>query len=91
MTNYNERLDTILAEHREWMRGVRTDRLVGTSSEATKQALIDWHNKQVEAVLDRLESQVRRADDCTEDTFVVKAIRIEAERNKLKERSKENE
>ena len=39
MTNYNERLDKILAEHREWMRGIRTDRLVGTSSEATKQAL----------------------------------------------------
>ena len=42
-------------------------------------------DKQIEAVLDRLESQVRRADDCTEDTLVVKAIRIEAERNKLNE------
>ena len=41
--------------------------------------------KHIEAVLDRLESQVRRADDCTEDTLVVKAIRIEAERNKLNE------
>ena len=39
MTNYNERLDKILADHREWMRGVRTDHLVGTSSEATKQAI----------------------------------------------------
>ena len=39
MTNYNERLDEILADHREWMRGIRTDRLVGTSSEATKQAI----------------------------------------------------
>ena len=39
MTNYNERLDKILADHREWMRGIRTDHLVGTSSEATKQAI----------------------------------------------------
>ena len=39
MTNYNERLDEILADHREWMRGIRTDHLVGTSSEATKQAI----------------------------------------------------
>ena len=39
MTNYNERLDEVLADHREWMRGIRTDRLVGTSSEATKQAI----------------------------------------------------
>lgn len=50
-----------------------------------KQAILDWHNKQVEAVLDRLESQSRRADDCTDDTIVVKMIRVEAERNKLKE------
>ena len=39
MTNYNERLDKILADHREWMRGIRTDHLVGTSSEATKQSI----------------------------------------------------
>ena len=39
MTNYNERLDKILEDHREWMRGIRTDRLVGTSSEVTKQAI----------------------------------------------------
>jgi acyl-CoA hydrolase len=39
MTNYNERLDEILKDHREWMRGVRTDRLVGTSSAEAKQAI----------------------------------------------------
>lgn len=39
MTNYNGRLDEIIADHREWMRGIRTDHLVGTSSEATKQAI----------------------------------------------------
>ena len=40
-------------------------------------------NKQVEAVLDRLESQSRRADDCTDDTLVVKMIRVGAERDRL--------
>ena len=71
-----------------------------------KQAIIDWHNKQVknavataednldqywnkelnkqvEAVLDRLESQSRRADECTDDTLVVKMIRVGAERDRL--------
>ena len=50
--------------------------------------ITDWHNKQTEEVLDRLESQSRRADDCTDDTLVVKMIRVGAERdrlNKLKE------
>ena len=46
--------------------------------------ITDWHNKQTEAVLDRLESQSRRADDCTDDTLVVKMIRVGDERNKLK-------
>ena len=45
-----------------------------------------WHNKQTLELLDRLESQSRRADDCTDDTLVVKMIRVEAERNKLKEK-----
>ena len=45
--------------------------------------ITDWHNKQVEEVLDRLESQSRRADDCTDDTLVVKMIRVGAERDRL--------
>ncbi len=32
-------LDEILKQHREWMRGIRTDRLVGTSHEQTKAAI----------------------------------------------------
>lgn len=35
-------LDDILEQHREWMRGIRTDRLVGTSNEKTKQAILQW-------------------------------------------------
>ena len=53
------------------------------SRSQAKQALLDWHNKQIEAVLDRLESQSRRADDCTDDTLVVKMIRVGAERDRL--------
>ena len=41
-------------------------------------------DKRIEAVLDRLESQSRRADDCTDDTIVVKMIWVVDERNKLK-------
>ena len=83
MTNYNERLDEILAKHNGELGITWEDPDVVTPD--TKQALLDWHNKQTLELLDRLESQVRRADDCTEDTLVVKAIRIEAERNKLNE------
>ena len=32
-------VDTILQEHREWMRGIRTDHLIGTSHKETKEAL----------------------------------------------------
>ena len=52
------------------------------------QEILDWHNKQVEAVLDRLEGRARGAfdyeadiEEYTEDVLTS----IEAERNKLKE------
>ena len=35
------KLDDILKEHREWMRGIRTDRLIGTSNDETKQQIKD--------------------------------------------------
>ena len=63
------------------------DPLVGTlptmNKATAKQALLDWHNKQTEELLDRLENQSRRADDCTDDTLVVKMIRVGAERERL--------
>ena len=44
-----------------------------------KQAILDWHNKQIEAVLDRLDKETERCQDgCW--------VSIKAERNKLKER-----
>lgn len=36
-----ERIEQILKEHREWMRGIRTDRLIGTNSAQAKQALLE--------------------------------------------------
>lgn len=33
------KLDDIIIEHREWMRGVRTDHLIGSSSGETKLAI----------------------------------------------------
>lgn len=34
-----DELDTVLKQHREWMRGIRTDRLIGTSHTETKAAI----------------------------------------------------
>lgn len=66
-------LDEILAKH-----GAEA----GEMTHSLKQAILDWHNKQIEVVLDRLENNIR--------TGMVKVSvldYIEAERNKLKESS----
>ena len=84
------KLEQIIADHNKEMRADMASEITGgTRSKSitdviTVKAILDWHNKQVEAVLDRLESQSRRADDCTDDTLVVKMIRVGDERNKLK-------
>ena len=36
-----DELDTVLKQHREWMRGIRTDHLIGTSHAETKAAIQD--------------------------------------------------
>ena len=51
----------------------------------TRQAILDWHNKQVEEVLDRLESTAAYGTDIEEYAEDVLSA-IEVERNKLKER-----
>ena len=60
------------------------------SRSQAKQALLDWHNKQIEEVLDRLEAQsVEEAVVIFGMTEVKKQVplsAIEAERNKLKEK-----
>ena len=71
--DYNQRLDEILADHREWMRGIRTDRLVGTSSEATKQAITSL-----------IKELVAEAKPKEMDSFYEKPIVDEFEQNLLK-------
>lgn len=63
--------------------------------EQAKQAILDWHNKQIEAVLERLSNILTGSDDFRIEPGVsldltigqIRAIRlvIEAERKKLKE------
>ena len=79
MTNYNERLDEIL---RELDRG---EYLGKGGVPGAKQAILNWHNKQVEEVLDRL---LEHGEDFTtfgDGSRSVAVEYIEAERNKLKE------
>ena len=49
----------------------------------TKQALLDWHNKQTDGLLDRLAIEVRTSD------YIGIAETIQSERNKLKENKDE--
>lgn len=50
-----------------------------------KQAIIDWHNKQILESLDRLLVEVKQAYDKEGDFLEMAVDTIEAERNKLKE------
>ena len=59
---------------------------VADESAKAKQAILDWHNKQVEEVLDRLESKLveRRVDNAPYapgKEYLVPEAAIEAERN----------
>ena len=39
MKTINEELDEIFADYREWIRGIRTDRLIGVPEKVTKQRI----------------------------------------------------
>lgn len=74
MTNYNERLDEILLSH-----GAEQ----GEFHYSLKSAILDWHNKQVEELLDRL---LKHGEDFTtfgDGSRSVAVEYIKAERNKL--------
>ena len=47
-----------------------------------KQAIINWHNKQVEAVLDRLEKEINTGRTFTNDYVISEAIQSERDRIK---------
>ncbi len=97
MTNYNERLDDVLSavylagtenglgkrltDAEEIMHRKEAFIKGNPASDEAKQYLLDWHKKQVEEVLDRLERESFAAAD--EQIDVVPLSTIEAERNKL--------
>ena len=71
------------------MQGVPQASIHRETVESMLTRILDWHNKQVEAVLDRLETTKRTADLCIDDTYVVKQKFIEAERKQLERARKE--
>ena len=83
MTNYNERLSEVLAKH-----GAEE----GEMTHSLKQAILDWHNKQVEEVLigfaKEADTEYRRSEIYqwlfSLGLIVHKAI-IEAEHNRREE------
>ena len=87
MTDTQE-LDEILTRFAdgEYSKHWVDERKTYTKLEA-KQALLDWHNRQVEEVLDRIEKQATIITSLSgEKAGTVDLTAIEVERNKLKER-----
>ena len=88
MTNYNERLDEILALLNARMPQPKTMNEATTRVamlQETKQALLAWHNKQTLELLDRLEKAYDWSYDVGE-YITLSAIEAEREKlNKLKE------
>ena len=95
MTNYNKRLDEVLfclTDQSAWdLMGITQEQANELSRQLdhdraeAKQALIDWHNKQILESLDRLLVEVKQAYDKEGDFLEMAVDTIEAERNKLEE------
>ena len=85
MTDNTQELDEILDGFARAVRVVVVNGLSHDKYERRqkdfKQAIIEWHNKQVEAVLDRLEAQSFPQSN----TNYIFASALQAERAKLKE------
>ena len=73
MTNYNERLDKILSEH-----GAEP----GEMTYSLKQAILDWHNKQVEEAMAKFHLKKGVKYDVKASNSVI----VITHTNKLKER-----
>ena len=89
MTEQQE-LDEILGR---WIKGYINGSAGGFYvTNQTKQDILDWHNKQMSELLDRLEGRARGAFDYEADIeeYAEDVLTsIKAERNKLKERGDE--
>ncbi len=87
MTDNTQELDEILKEIREasWSMGLQNAPLCqlhnprnnNRATDKAKQAILDWHNKQMSELLDRLAIEVRASD------YIGIAETIQSERNKL--------
>jgi len=54
--NTDEAIDEILKQHREWIRGIRTDHLIGASDNQTKEAILQLiKDREVEAIKEHLD------------------------------------
>ena len=86
MTDNTQELDEILGH---WVKGYINGSAGGFYvTNQTKQDILDWHNKQIEEVLDRLECRARGAFDYEADIeeYAEDVLTsIKAELNKLKE------
>ena len=84
-TDNTQELDEIMDKIYDLAYDHLTERGIAIGTVRIKQAILDWHNKQVEEVLDRLETHYWLNDDI--DTFISPEVEtfIEAERAKLKE------
>jgi len=85
MTDGTQELSEIIREMRYRVledNGLTVNGLT-TIEQETKQAIIDWHNKQIEEVLDRLESKAFY--DPSGMSPVINPREVEAERAKIKE------
>ena len=62
------------------------ERGIAIGTDRIRQSILDWHNRQVEAVLDRIEKQATIITSLSgEKAGTVDLTAIEVERNKLKE------
>ena len=86
MTGTTQELDDVLFEAVEaaatYTHNVTAEEADYIQNKA-KQAVIDWHNKQMLELLDRLSAEVKRAYDREGDFLEMAVDTIEAERNKL--------
>ena len=93
MTDGTQELDVILTgfAYGEYSPHWTDERRTYTKLEA-KQAILDWHNKQIEEVLDRIEARKEQTIYADFESgsvswwAAVLVSSIEAERNKLKEK-----
>ena len=86
MTDNTQELDGIMDKIYDLAYDHLPERGIAIGTDRIRQAILDWHNRQVEAVLDRIEKQATIITSLSgEKAGTVDLTAIEVERNKLKE------